>query len=116
MAQAASNHRHQQARRSGSGEYRRTADDSLYSPGFWTQSDAAANDRTPIVEKSPPPPPGAPASAVQNCTPVVADPKAASLRVWKHGVQVMPPLSALKRALNKGSPDEGYQEGCGTEV
>lgn len=111
---------HQQARRSGSGEYRRTADDSLYSPGFWTQSDVVANDRTPIVEKSPPLPP-LPAHVAPGCrdataTTVAVDPKAASLRVWKHGVQVMPPLSALKRALNKGSPDEGYQEGCGTDV
>lgn len=114
-------HLHQPARRSGSGEYRRTADDQLYSPGFWTQSvDAAAcNDRTPIIEKSPPLPPVAAA-----CRDSVAaypggggDPKSqASIRVWKHGVQVMPPLSALKRALNKGSPDEGYQEGCGTDV
>jgi len=110
---------HQQARRSGSGEYRRTADDSLYSPGFWTQCDVAANDRTPIVEKSPPllpPLPGHKQTAGGKEMAATADPKAASLRVWKHGVQVMPPLSALKRALNKGSPDEGYQEGCGTEV
>lgn len=108
---------HPPARRSCSGEYRRTADDSLYSPGFWTQSDVAATDRTPIVEKSPPlvavvVGDGKDTAAVA----VPADPKAASLRVWKHGVQVMPPLSALKRALNKGSPDEGYQEGCGTDV
>ncbi|KAL5240395.1 hypothetical protein ACI65C_007805 [Semiaphis heraclei] len=111
---------HQEARRSASGEYRRTADDSLYSPGFWTSSDATANDRTPIIEKSPPLPAQSTA-AICNAreTVMVAappDPKAASLRVWKHGVQVMPPLSALKRALNKGSPDEGYQEGCGTDV
>lgn len=116
-APATINH-HQQARRSGSGEYRRTADESLYSPGFWTQSDVVANDRTPIVEKSPPLPPlPAQQTACRETTVVAAmDPKAASLRVWKHGVQVMPPLSALKRALNKGSPDEGYQEGCGTDV
>lgn len=116
---------HPPARRSGSGEYRRTADDSLYSPGFWTHSDVVANDRTPIIEKSPPLPPLPGQTAVGNGkdTSVAAavvvtavDPKAASLRVWKHGVQVMPPLSALKRALNKGSPDEGYQEGCGTDV
>lgn len=113
------NHNHSQTRRSGSGEYRRTADESLYSPGFWAQSDVAANDRTPIIEKSPPLPP-LPSSAAPGCrdsaATAAADPKAASLRVWKHGVQVMPPLSALKRALNKGSPDEGYQEGCGTDV
>uniref|UniRef100_A0A2H8TQI4 Leucine-rich repeat-containing protein 4C n=1 Tax=Melanaphis sacchari TaxID=742174 RepID=A0A2H8TQI4_9HEMI len=109
---------HQSARRSTSGEYRRTADDSLYSPGFWTASDAAANDRTPIIEKSPPLPAQSATAVCGVRETVVAapDPKAASLRVWKHGVQVMPPLSALKRALNKGSPDEGYQEGCGTDV
>lgn len=117
------NHHHPQTRRSGSGEYRRTADESLYSPGFWTQSDVAANDRTPIIEKSPPLQP-LPNAAIPQAAPAcrdipataAVDPKAASLRVWKHGVQVMPPLSALKRALNKGSPDEGYQEGCGTDV
>jgi len=111
-------HDQQRARRSASGEYRRTADDSLYSSGFWTQSDVAADDRTPIVEKSPPLPPGRQAAVGREtvAVAVAADPKAASLRVWKHGVQVMPPLSALKRALNKGSPDEGYQEGCGTDV
>lgn len=109
---------HQPAKRSASGEYRRTADDSLYSPGFWTASDAAANDRTPIIEKSPPLPAQSAAAVctVRETVAAVPDPKAASLRVWKHGVQVMPPLSALKRALNKGSPDEGYQEGCGTDV
>lgn len=111
----ANRHQQLQARRSGSGEYKRTADDSLYSSDFWAQSDATAavaatNDRTPIIEKSPPLQGQTVAAAV------AADPKAASLRVWKHGVQVMPPLSALKRALNKGSPDEGYQEGCGTDV
>jgi len=106
------------AERSGSGEYRRTADDSLYSPGFWTQSD----DRTPIVEKSspalppPPPPPPDPGPGSRQAIRDADPAKAASLRVWKHGVQVMPPLSALKRAFNKGSPDEGYQEGCGTDV
>lgn len=112
-------HNHQPlTKRSGSGEYRRTADDSLYSPGFWTQSDATANDRTPIIEKSSPalPPLPNPGSGTQQVIRDVDSAKAASLRVWKHGVQVMPPLSALKRALNKGSPDEGYQEGCGTEV
>jgi len=111
---------HQQARRSASGEYRRTADDSLYSPGFWAPSEAAANDRTPIIEKSPPLPAQSVAAVCSARETVMVatapDPKAASLRVWKHGVQVMPPLSALKRALNKGSPDEGYQEGCGTDV
>ncbi|XP_050521583.1 leucine-rich repeat-containing protein 24-like [Daktulosphaira vitifoliae] len=108
--------------RSGSGEYHRATDDDggLYSPSFWASSDStttmsvACNDRTPIIERSPPLPPPQFQPIVSPT--VTVDPKAASLRVWKHGVQVMPPLSALKRALNKGSPDEGYQEGCGTDV
>lgn len=44
---------------------------------------------------------------------------AKTLRVWqKGGVPVLPPVSALKRAFsnNRNSPDEGYQEGCGTDV
>lgn len=46
-----------------------------------------------------------------------------TLRVWqKCGVPVLPPstveLSKLKRALSsiRGSPDEGFQEGCATDV
>lgn len=41
------------------------------------------------------------------------------LRVWQRGgVPVLPPVTALKRALtsSRNSPDEGYQEGCGTDV
>lgn len=44
---------------------------------------------------------------------------AKTLRVWQKGaVPVLPPVTALKRALshNRSSPDEGYQEGCGTDV
>lgn len=44
---------------------------------------------------------------------------AKTLRVWQKGaVPVLPPVTALKRALtnNRNSPDEGYQEGCGTDV
>uniref|UniRef100_A0A182F5D2 Uncharacterized protein n=1 Tax=Anopheles albimanus TaxID=7167 RepID=A0A182F5D2_ANOAL len=44
---------------------------------------------------------------------------AKTLRVWqKGGVPVLPPVTALKRALSnsRNSPDEGYQEGCGTDV
>ncbi|KAL3267234.1 hypothetical protein HHI36_011368 [Cryptolaemus montrouzieri] len=44
---------------------------------------------------------------------------AKTLRVWqKGGVPVLPPVSALKRAFtsSRNSPDEGYQEGCGTDV
>lgn len=44
---------------------------------------------------------------------------AKTMRVWqKGGVPVLPPVTALKRALtnSRNSPDEGYQEGCGTDV
>ncbi|XP_022904401.1 leucine-rich repeat-containing protein 24 [Onthophagus taurus] len=44
---------------------------------------------------------------------------AKTLRVWqKSGVPVLPPVTALKRVFtqNRNSPDEGYQEGCGTDV
>ncbi|XP_056636882.1 leucine-rich repeat-containing protein 4 [Diorhabda sublineata] len=44
---------------------------------------------------------------------------AKTLRVWQKGaVPVLPPVTALKRVLtnNRNSPDEGYQEGCGTDV
>lgn len=44
---------------------------------------------------------------------------AKSLRVWQRGgVPVLPPVTALKRVLtsSRSSPDEGYQEGCGTDV
>ena len=43
---------------------------------------------------------------------------AKTLRVWQRGVPVLPPVTALKRILssNRNSPDEGFQEGCGTDV
>ncbi|XP_018326381.1 leucine-rich repeat-containing protein 24 [Agrilus planipennis] len=44
---------------------------------------------------------------------------AKTLRVWQKGaVPVLPPVTAIKRALtqSRNSPDEGYQEGCGTDV
>lgn len=50
---------------------------------------------------------------------VVSTSNAKTLRVWqKGGVPVLPPVTALKRALthSRNSPDEGYQEGCGTDV
>ncbi|PSN58172.1 hypothetical protein C0J52_00975 [Blattella germanica] len=45
-------------------------------------------------------------------------PNAKTLRVWQRGVPVLPPVTALKRVLSssRNSPDEGYQEGCGTDV
>ncbi|XP_063700925.1 leucine-rich repeat-containing protein 24 [Culicoides brevitarsis] len=53
---------------------------------------------------------------MSNSTPPM---NAKTLRVWqKGGVPVLPPVTALKRALtnSRNSPDEGYQEGCGTDV
>ena len=45
---------------------------------------------------------------------------AKTIRVWqKGGVPVLPPVTAIKRAListSRNSPDEGFQEGCGTDV
>lgn len=43
---------------------------------------------------------------------------AKQIRVWQKGVPVLPPVSALKRVLGstRSSPDEGYQEGTGTDV
>ncbi|XP_014204008.1 leucine-rich repeat-containing protein 24-like [Copidosoma floridanum] len=42
---------------------------------------------------------------------------AKQIRVWQKGVPVLPPVSALKRVLStRSSPDEGYQEGTGTDV
>ncbi|XP_076282537.1 leucine-rich repeat, immunoglobulin-like domain and transmembrane domain-containing protein 2 [Lasioglossum baleicum] len=45
-------------------------------------------------------------------------PGAKQIRVWQKGVPVIPPVSALKRVLGstRSSPDEGYQEGTGTDV
>ncbi|XP_066592900.1 leucine-rich repeat-containing protein 24 [Prorops nasuta] len=45
-------------------------------------------------------------------------PGAKQLRIWQKGVPVLPPVSALKRVLGstRSSPDEGYQEGTGTDV
>lgn len=43
---------------------------------------------------------------------------ARTLRVWQRAPPVLPPVSALKRVLttSRHSPDEGYQEGCATDV
>ncbi|XP_012270924.1 leucine-rich repeat-containing protein 4C-like [Orussus abietinus] len=45
-------------------------------------------------------------------------PGAKQIRVWQKGVPILPPVSALKRVLGstRSSPDEGYQEGTGTDV
>ncbi|KAB0799671.1 hypothetical protein PPYR_07551 [Photinus pyralis] len=58
-------------------------------------------------------------TAVTTSTQITLPTNAKTLRVWqKGGVPVLPPVTALKRALthNRNSPDEGYQEGCGTDV
>ncbi|XP_017786766.1 PREDICTED: leucine-rich repeat-containing protein 24 [Nicrophorus vespilloides] len=50
---------------------------------------------------------------------IILPTNAKTLRVWQKGaVPVLPPVTALKRALShsRSSPDEGYQEGCGTDV
>lgn len=102
------------------------------------------NDKTPIIEEvafyesqqQPLPPPRQPARRPKDCefgttasssplepspsstTPTSAfgQPSAKTMRIWQKGVQVLPPVTALKRVLNRNSPDEGYQEGCGTDV
>ncbi|KAG8223507.1 hypothetical protein J437_LFUL004975 [Ladona fulva] len=49
--------------------------------------------------------------------PQITTPDAKTLRVWQRGVPVLPPVTALKRVLgSRDSPDEGYQEGCATDV
>lgn len=51
---------------------------------------------------------------------LTSHPNAKTVRVWQKGVPVLPPgpATALKRVLtnSRNSPDEGYQEGCGTDV
>ena len=41
---------------------------------------------------------------------------AKTTRIWQKSMQIVPPVTALKWVLNRNSPDEGYQEGCGTDV
>ncbi|KAL1139675.1 hypothetical protein AAG570_006653 [Ranatra chinensis] len=70
------------------------------------------HDRAPIVPEGYPPDYGLPIPG-----PPHHQPSAKTLRVWQRGVPVLPPgVSALKRVLTGSSPDEGYQEGCGTDV
>lgn len=62
---------------------------------------------------------GLPVPLSEMATQVSLPTTAKTLRVWQKGaVPVLPPVTALKRALssNRNSPDEGYQEGCGTDV
>ncbi|EDW13212.1 uncharacterized protein LOC6577838 [Drosophila mojavensis] len=68
-------------------------------------------------------PMGAPAPASSSSCSILPNGQpvnAKTIRVWqKGGVPVLPPVTALKRALissSRNSPDEGYQEGCGTDV
>lgn len=105
--------------RPASGEYTR-ANDGLYPATVWEDGylggrtpSMDACDRTPIVEHAQeeyPPDYGLPIPG--NAPP----PSAKTLRVWQRGVPVLPPVNALKRVLSRNSPDEGYQEGCGTDV
>lgn len=63
--------------------------------------------------------PGAEHHKSREALPPTGISNAKTLRVWqKGGVPVLPPVTALKRALtsSRNSPDEGYQEGCGTDV
>ncbi|XP_060530613.1 leucine-rich repeat, immunoglobulin-like domain and transmembrane domain-containing protein 2 [Cylas formicarius] len=121
--------------RPGSGEYSRNAD-SLYPSSLWnadndlysTQRMANNNpafifdDRVPIVDPKVgyPKDYGLPITEIAaSATQVSLPTNTKTLRVWqKGGVPVLPPVTALKRALssNRNSPDEGYQEGCGTDV
>lgn len=128
--------------RPSSGEYSR-ANDSLYPSGVWDQGVPGdiqrtssstfgydSNDKTPIIDgmsveedysralEGYPPDYGLP---IPTSSPGVSPtnpphPSAKTLRVWQRGVPVLPPVTALKRVLSRNSPDEGYQEGCGTDV
>lgn len=63
--------------------------------------------------------PGAEHHKSREALPPTGISNAKTLRVWQRGgVPVLPPVTALKRALtsSRNSPDEGYQEGCGTDV
>lgn len=127
--------------RPSSGEYSRNAD-SLYPSSLWEDScniqrvgsnnSAFYDDKTPIIEGTSannsdsgsyrnralgyPPDYGLPVVGNPATPPATTK----TLRVWqKGGVPVLPPVTALKRALSsssRNSPDEGYQEGCGTDV
>ncbi|XP_059471463.1 leucine-rich repeat-containing protein 24 [Neocloeon triangulifer] len=130
------------APRTLSGEYSRAHGDSLYPSGLWDGSSDLylpdTTDKTPIIEDAPFPSVGGhpspwdttdypadyglpipghsppPAPAPTNPPPTGAK----TLRVWQRGTApVLPPVTALKRVLgSRNSPDEGYQEGCGTDV
>ncbi|KAJ8672692.1 hypothetical protein QAD02_003952 [Eretmocerus hayati] len=82
----------------------------------------------PIQQPLSDPPPPAPTTAASTAASGAAmqqqqqenfPPGAKQIRVWQRtGVPVLPPVSALKRVLGstRSSPDEGYQEGTGTDV
>ncbi|KAF4528001.1 hypothetical protein B566_EDAN002184 [Ephemera danica] len=85
-------------------------------PSPWSaadQGDYPPDYGLPIPSEPPPPAPVAP--GVHGTS---SPPGAKTLRVWQRGaVPVLPPVTALKRVLgSRNSPDEGYQEGCGTDV
>lgn len=104
--------------RPASGEYRAVPSEGLYPASVWEEgflgraSSLDACDRTPIVEHVEDYPPDYGLPIPGGAPP----PSAKTLRVWQRGVPVLPPVNALKRVLTRNSPDEGYQEGCGTDV
>ncbi|XP_047530692.1 leucine-rich repeat-containing protein 24 isoform X2 [Vanessa atalanta] len=131
--------RPESANRPGSGEYAREASDSLYPSGLWDQIKmnqannlaraissaipAYYNDRTPIIENSSVNGsheelgymsrtfPRSHAMAAANAGSVDGQYPA------DYGLPVLPPVSALKRVLTITRPsEEGFQDGCATDV
>ncbi|CAG9765462.1 unnamed protein product [Ceutorhynchus assimilis] len=100
-----------------SGEYTRSNDASLYWDNSSLQRVTLYNDKSPIIEGSTSSEEGGYKGFPQDYG-LPLPPQGKTLRVWqKGGIPVLPPVTALKRALSKNSPDEGYQEGgCGTDV
>lgn len=111
-------------------------DDVLFQNNYWNQTIRQptsselgfdSNDKTPIIdgvsiggdlEDNYPTDYGLPiiGPGQNELLPNGSHPSAKTLRVWQRGVPVLPPVNALKRVLSRGSPDEGYQEGSGTDV
>ncbi|EFN84768.1 Leucine-rich repeat-containing protein 4B [Harpegnathos saltator] len=94
-----------------------TMDDGkmLYSSCLWEARDACRTSGVSVSAY-----PSKETLGVAVVAPVVEQfpPGAKQMRVWQKGVPVLPPVSALKRVLGstRSSPDEGYQEGTGTDV
>ncbi|XP_050315703.1 leucine-rich repeat neuronal protein 2 [Anthonomus grandis grandis] len=90
------------------GDYTRA--DSLYPSSLWDDTSTATNNPGFIFDDKPQYP--------QDYGLPLPEGSKSVQRVWQKGaVPVLPPVTALKRVLNsRNSPDEGYQEGCGTDV